>query len=188
MNAFPHDYYTINEADNRYLRTALHPDGASPAAGVDASLLDGYTLAQIVAMSVPAYCIGMYGGGQIPDGYQEADGTNGTPNYQGYIPKGAGSGTTPGTTGGSNSITPTANAFTTGATTLTDNQIPAHDHTYTDKQNNTAVGGSGGYDRNAWWIQGDYGLDIPRTTLTTEPGNVTVRRVPSVATSQPCAL
>jgi hypothetical protein len=183
MAGLAHDFYTIAEADARYLMTAAHPDGPSPAAGVDAAKLDGHTLAEILAMSVPAYCIGMYGGGAMPDGYQEADGTNGTPNYQGYIPRGSGNGVTPGTTGGSNSITPTANAFTTGATTLTDNQIPAHDHTYTDKQNNTAVGGSGGYDRNAWWIQGAYGLDIPRTTLTTEPGNVTVRTAHSHAGS-----
>lgn len=183
MNAFPHDFFLINEADNRYLRTALHPDGASPAAGVDASKLDGHTLAEILAMSVPAYCIGMYGGGQIPDGYAECTGATGTPNYQGYLPKGAGSGVTPGTTGGSNSITPTANAFTTGATTLTDNQIPGHDHTYTDKQNNSTTGAGAGSDRGAWWVAGDYGRDFTWNTLTTEPGAVTVRTAHSHAGS-----
>jgi hypothetical protein len=182
MAGLAHDFYTIAEADARYLMTAAHPDGPSPAAGVDAAKLDGHTLAEILAMSVPAYCIGMYGGGAMPDGYHEADGTNGTPDYRGYIPRGSGSDVTPGTTGGSNSITPTANAFTTGATTLTDNQIPGHDHTYVDKQNSVGICSSGS-DRYAYWRGVAPGTDILRDTLTTEPGAVTVRTAHSHAGS-----
>ena len=170
MNNLSHDFYTIAEADSRYIHTPAYPGGASPAAGVDAAKLDGHTLAEILAMSVPAYCIGMYGGGAMPGGYQEADGTNGTPNYQGYIPRGSGNGVTPGTTGGSNSITPTANAFDSPDCTLTDNQIPKHQHGYTDIQNGTA---------RAWAFYAVSavlaGGDISKTTTTTEPGAATSR-------------
>lgn len=170
MDAFPHDFFLINEADARYYRTAAHPSGRSDTGagcGIDASLLDGYTLAQILAMAVPAYAIGMFGAGTIPDGYHECDGAAGTPDYRGYIPKGAGSGTTPGTTGGSNSITPTANAFDSPDCALTDNQIPGHQHGYSDVRNYTFNNiGAGGYTR---------GAVISRTTTTTEPGAVTTR-------------
>ena len=172
MNAFPHGYYTINEADNRYLHTALHPLGASPSTNVDASKLDGYTLSEIIAMSVPAYCIGLFGAGDVPNGFAECDGSQGTPNYQGYIPKGAGSGVTPGTTGGSNSITPTANAFDSPDHTLADNEIPKHMHGYVDKQNNSTDPGGLTYDNQVYYFNGS---DITRTTITMEPGGTTSR-------------
>lgn len=168
MAAFPHDFYSISEADARYLMTASHPDGPSPAAGVDAAKLDGYSLAEILAMSVPAYCIGMFGAGDVPDGYAECDGTSGTPNYQDYIPKGAGSGVTPGTTGGSNSITPTANAFDSADHTLSTNEIPKHQHSYNDATNGQNIHNTG--TPGAGW---NIAADISRTTTTTEPGAVT---------------
>ena len=44
-----HDQYTVEESDNRYYHTPLHPSGQSPAAGIDAAKVDGYTRAQILA-------------------------------------------------------------------------------------------------------------------------------------------
>lgn len=173
MAALGHDVWSIAESDSRFYRTPAHPSGRSDTGagcGIDAAKLDGYTLAQIVAMSVPAYCIGMYGGGQIPDGYAECTGAAGTPNYQGYLPKGAGSGVTPGTTGGSNSITPTANAFDSPDCTLTDNQIPKHRHGYTDVQNNTVANGT-----PDTAMAFNAGSNFNRTTSTAEPGGVTTR-------------
>ena len=174
MAAMSHDFWTIAQADARYYRTAAHPSGRSDTGagcGIDATKLDGYTLAEIVAMAVPAYAIGMFGAGAIPSGYHECDGAAGTPNYQDYMPKGAGSGVTPGTTGGSNSITPTANAFNSPDHTLADNEIPAHTHGYTDKQNNGTVVGALTYNSIINLQSGD----ITITTITMEPGSRTSR-------------
>jgi hypothetical protein len=169
MDNLAHDFYSIAEADSRYLMTADHPDGPSPAAGVDAAKLDGHTLAEILAMTVPANAIGMFGAGSVPAGFAECNGSGGTPDYRGYIPRGAGSGVTPGTTGGNNAATPTC-SFETPETTLTDNQIARHTHGYYDTQ--TATGSLGSTHTDAY----QYGAsDILRTTTTTEPGGITTR-------------
>jgi hypothetical protein len=94
------------------------------------------------------------------------DGTNGTPNMQNYIPKGAGGGDDPGDVVGNNSVTPTAPTFTSENCTLESNQIPRHTHNYVDKTPNTATSCS---TFSAGWLKSGY---ITRTTLTCEPGGV----------------
>ncbi|MFA4886177.1 MAG: hypothetical protein WC601_10455 [Desulfotomaculaceae bacterium] len=173
MAAFQHiDIYTAAEANARYYRTASHPSGRSDTGagcGVDAATVDGYTLAQLLALSVPAGLICMYGAGAVPAGYRVADGSSGEIDLQNMLVKGSGSGVAPGSTGGNNSVTPTASNFTTPDTTLADNAIPQHYHTYNDRQNNVIL--LGAYGGNGWKLTSEYS----RTTATTEPYAVTTR-------------
>jgi hypothetical protein len=80
----------------------------------------------------------MWGAGAVPTGFYECTGLNSTPDMQNYIPKGAGGGITPGQTGGSNTPTPTAGSFNSPNHLLTDNEIPKHQHTYSDVTNLSA--------------------------------------------------
>lgn len=171
-----HDFYTIAEADARYARTPTHPSGRSDTGhgcGLDAATVNGYTLAQVLAAAFPTGSMVMFGAGTLPENWEVCDGAGGNPNMQGYIPKGAGSGVTPGSTGGSNSLTPTASAFTNPDCTLTDNQIPRHQHTYTDNYNDPFHGN----DADGWAanIGNPPTTTISRTTEDTSPGNYTTR-------------
>lgn len=162
-----HDFYTIAEADARYIRTPLHPSGRSDTGhgcGINAATLDGLTKAQILAGAFPSGAIVMFGSGTIPENFDVMDGTNGTPNMQNYIPKGAGGGDDPGDIVGNNSVTPTAPTFTSENCTLATNQIPRHTHNYIDLVNTLVYIGSI-YNRGPV-AKGA----ITRTTLTTEPG------------------
>ncbi len=179
MNALAHDIHTKVEADARFYKTPSHPSGRSDTGegcGIDAAKLDGMTLAEILAAALPAGSIGMWGAGALPTGFHECDGLNSTPNLQGYMIKGAGNGVTPGSSGGSNSATPTAGSFTSPGCTLTDNQIPRHTHDYLDWTNTTInwQSAEGGGPRK----NGEF-----RTiaTTTTQPGAVSVRTAHSHA-------
>lgn len=175
MGAMTHDdrYYTKSEADAKYYRTSSHPSGRSDTGegcGIDAAKCDGYTLSQILSASIPYQAIGMWVGGSIPNGFAECNGLYGTPDMRNRIPKGCGEGTTPRSIGGSATTTPTADTFNSPGCTLTDNQIPNHQHSYNDITNiltNTDVSAT-----HYWWSPG---ADITRTTETTEPGAVTSR-------------
>lgn len=170
MTDLAHDFYTIAEADARYARTPSHPSGRSDPGTLDAAKVDGYTKAQILAGAFPSGAIVMFGSGTIPDTFELCDGSNGTPNLQEYIPKGAGGGDDPGDYGGSNYATPTANSFTSNDCTLTDNQIPKHTHTYSDTRNYTS-----NLDTGSGWTARAEGDPFTRTTSTTEPGGYSAR-------------
>ncbi len=173
MDAMPHDIYTIAEADARYYRTPSHPSGRSDTGegcGIDAAKCDGYTLAQILAAAIPEGAIGMWKAGALPDGFQECNGLSGAPDLRDYMPKGAGLGVTPGSSGGSNTASPTANAFDSPDHLLADNEIPKHQHSYLDWTNNTSL-----YQYNS--SGGGYRGTTYRTVATTltQPGAVSTR-------------
>ncbi len=174
MDAMPHDIYTIAEADARYYRTPAHPSGRSDTGEgclIDAAKVDGYTLSQILAAAIPEGAIGMWKAGALPDGFQECNGLSGAPDIRDYMPRGAGLGVTPGSSGGSNTATPTAPLFDSPDHLLTDNEIPKHQHTYLDRTNDTGICGVDNLGGGGFRTAGT----ISRTTKTTEPGAVVTR-------------
>lgn len=150
IDAMLHDssYYTKTSADSTFYRSPSHPSGRSDSGHgchIDASSVDGYTKTQLLAQAVSAGIIAVWALTQasIPAGWQICDGTGVSPDLQGRILLCAGNGYNPGQTGGASSVTPTAANFTTAAVALTDNQIPKHQHTYTDTYNTTQLWGYG---------------------------------------------
>lgn len=138
-----HNIYTKAEADARYYRTAAHPSGRSDTGagcGIDADLLHGLSLADVLELGIPAGMIGMWGAGDLPSGWIECTGASSTPNMQDRTPFGCGAGVTCGATGGVNSVTPTASSFDSSETTLTSAQIPKHRHVFSDKTPNSTTG------------------------------------------------
>jgi hypothetical protein len=116
-----HARYTDAEA----VAAVKAADGAG--SGFDADLLDGRhgsqyaTIEQLNAL-LPRGVIVMWSGSvdNIPSGWYLCDGQNGTPDLRDRFIVGAGSSYAVGDTGGAAQVT------------LTVDQIPAHEHTYTD--------------------------------------------------------
>jgi microcystin-dependent protein len=104
------------------------PNDGSPATS------GGFPIATTknVAQSLPVGTILMWFGalGSIPTGFQLCDGTNGTPDLRGAFPRGAGGAIALGQTGGAASVNATASAGSgnVGATALSEDQMPAHNH------------------------------------------------------------
>jgi hypothetical protein len=152
--SFEHEnFYTKAEATARYFRTASHPSGRTDTGagcGIDAALLDGQTLAQILQKIMPLKAIGMFAGA-TPARFMECDGSNGTRDLREKYLRGAGGSIANGDTGGSNSLIPTCPNFDSLETTLTSAQIPSHTHSYVDRSANSASAGTGdgGYQRSS---------------------------------------
>ena len=146
-NTFVHNIYTKTECNtnNKYYRTANHPSGRSDTGvgcGINAAYLSGKTLADIQAGSLPHGAIGMWGLGSIPGVLQECNGANGSPNMQNYFLRGASPNYPPGSTGGQNSLTPTANNFTSPGHSLTVDELPPHTHNVDDMDNSVGLVGT----------------------------------------------
>ncbi len=136
MAAMTHSIYLKASADARYYKTPDHPGGRSDTGegcGIDAATLSGYTLAQLLASAIPSGMIGMWGAGDVPNGWDECTGANSTPDTQNKIPFGAGGNKACGDMGGSNSVTPSTSSFNASSTALTSAQIPKHLHSMTDR-------------------------------------------------------
>ena len=136
--AMAHAIWTKAEANSRFYKTPSHPDGRSDTgagSGINAQFLDGKSLADIIAGGLPRGAIGMYGLGTIPPQLQECDGSNDSPDLRDFFLCGAGGNVTPGSTGGQNSLTPTALNFNSPDHILTAGELPKHSHTYSDNWN-----------------------------------------------------
>jgi len=107
----------------------------------------------------------------IPTGWVLCDGTNSTPDLRDRFIVGAGTTYNPNDTGGSSAVTPSG---TVGNTTLTIEQMPAHNHDITDNGHTHQsikgfMYGRTGVTRSSMAVGGDvtnYG-DSPLTTNTT---------------------
>jgi len=123
------NYYTKIEADALYFSAAT--DGAG--SGLVCETLDSYTYEDIINSAIPSNVIAMWGQalGDIPAGWHECDGTQGTPDLRDKFVPGAGGAYYSGLTGGSSIVTSTA-TLSVGYTALSAAQIPAHDHQITD--------------------------------------------------------
>jgi|GEM_PF-2481672 len=162
MAAMAHSIYLKAAADARYYKTPDHPSGRSDTGagcGIDAATLSGYTLAELLASAIPSKMIGMWGAGDIPNGWAECTGASSTPNLQDRIPFGAGGNKACGAVGGANSVTPSTSSFSSSSTTLTAAQIPKHQHSMTDRYPvNVTIAYTGSY----------YSYALSTTTRTTE--------------------
>jgi hypothetical protein len=87
----------------------------------------------------------------IPDGWQLADGTNGTIDLRDRMVVGAGTGSaySPGDTGGSATFTATG-TITVNTHALTEAEMAAHTHPYIDTQNHRNNYGDAGTSRCRW--------------------------------------
>ena len=138
IDNFLHDdrYFTQSYCNATFYRTPSHPLGRNdgPGSGLDALTVDGYSLAQIQAMAISSGIIAIWAksAASTPDAWLLMDGTNGTLDTRGRLLLCAGGSFFPGTTGGSPSVTPYTSGFDTNSCTLADNEIPQHQHTYTD--------------------------------------------------------
>ncbi|MCK9571483.1 hypothetical protein M0R72_21215 [Candidatus Pacearchaeota archaeon] len=165
MAAMSHSIYLTAAADARYYKTPAHAGGRSDTGagcGIDAATLSGYTLAQLLASAIPSGMIGMWGAGDVPDGWNECTGANSTPDMQNRVPFGAGGNKACGDMGGANSVTPSTSSFNSSSTELTDDQIPKHQHTYEDRQPPSTI--------HYGYASGDRACPVNGTTYTT--GNI----------------
>ena len=150
IDAFLHDdtYYIQALATSTFFRTAAHPSGRNdgPGSGLNAASVDGYTLAQLQALAIPSGAIALWGKSvaSISASWLFMNGQNGTIDTRGRILICSGNGYSPGTLGGAASVTPYANAFDLDPVILTTNQIPRHQHSYSDKYNPWGPGSTGG--------------------------------------------
>jgi microcystin-dependent protein len=127
-------YYTKSEMDSKYYSSSNDGHGS----GFVCETLDGYTATQILNSAIPPGLIAIWNGevGTVPAGWVVCNGSNGTPDLRDRFVIGAGGSYPRGTTGGSKNVTPTC-TFTSAGHTLTDAELPAHTHSYTDRKNNT---------------------------------------------------
>lgn len=131
------DYYTKALADSTFFSTSYYT-------GCDADTIDGDHLADIVGTVMPIGAIMAWPGtdGDVPTGWYMCDGSshNGhiTMNLIDYFLIGAGGsydlGDTAGVATWNGTITPTG-SVTIGDHILTEAELPAHTHTYTEKRN-----------------------------------------------------
>lgn len=131
------DYYTKTLADSTFFSTSYY-------AGCDADTLDGDHLADIITTVMPIGAIMAWPGtdGDVPAGWYVCDGaTHGghaTMNLIDYFLIGAGGsydlGDTAGVATWNGTITPTG-SITIGDHVLTEAELPAHTHSYSEKRN-----------------------------------------------------
>ncbi|MCK9571611.1 hypothetical protein M0R72_21855 [Candidatus Pacearchaeota archaeon] len=168
MAAMAHSIYLKAAADARYYKTPDHPSGRSDTGegcGINAATLSGVTLAELLASAIPSGMIGMWGAGDVPNGWNECTGANSTPDMQNRIPFGAGGNKACGDVGGANSVTPSTSSFNSSSTTLTAAQIPKHQHTYTDKTPSAMINYTSSSAPSAWISSAEF-----RVTGTILPG------------------
>lgn len=136
FDAHVHDdrYYTEAEADARFFSAATDGDGS----GLDADTVDGYDTEAIEAAAIPRGAIGMWSGTYeaIPSGFVACNGLNSTPDLRNKMVVGAGSSYSKGETGGYATRTPTG-TLAVATHTLSIAELPEHDHSYSDKYNNS---------------------------------------------------
>jgi hypothetical protein len=129
-------------ANETFFRTPAHPTLPRSDTGhgclIDAGSVDGYNLAQLQALAIPSGAIALWAKSiaAIPTArWLHCNGLNSTPDFRGRLLVGAGGGYSPGQSGGGASVTPYCSAFDPTAVALTTNQIPKHQHTYSDTYN-----------------------------------------------------
>ena len=111
------------KADQQAIETAL-TDKADITELSGVAFTGNYNDLINIPDAIPAGFIGMWSGATIPDGWALCNGENGTPDLRDKFVVGAGSRVV-GTTGGETSASISG---TTGATTLTVDQMPSHSH------------------------------------------------------------
>lgn len=135
------DYYTKTLADSTFFSTSYFT-------GCDADTIDGDHLADIVGTVMPIGAIMAWPGtdGDVPSGWYVCDGAahggHTTMNLIDYFIIGAGGdydlGDTAGVATWNGTITPTG-SVTIGDHVITEAELPAHTHGYTEKRNALAV-------------------------------------------------
>ena len=120
-------HYTKTEMDAAF----FHGGNDGAGSGCDADTLEGHEAMYFAGVGVPSGLILMFSGA-TPSGWYDCDGNNGTPDLRDRFVVGAGSSYSVGNAGGSASVTPTA-TVTVAAHSLTVDEIPTHNHGYTDK-------------------------------------------------------
>lgn len=136
VNNHQHDtsHYKKTESDSKF----YHAENMGGNSSADADLLDGQHVSALIGTGLPAGAILMWSGsdGNIPYGWAVCNGqiVNGyqTPDLRDRFVIGAGGSLSPGATGGSTTITPSA-TLSAGGHSLTVDEIPAHTHAYADK-------------------------------------------------------
>lgn len=139
------DYYTKTLADSTFFSTSYY-------AGCDADTLDGDHLADIITTVMPIGAIMAWPGtdADVPAGWYVCDGSSHsghvTMNLIDYFLIGAGGsydlGDTTGVAAWNGTIIPTG-SVTIGDHVITEAELPAHTHTYTEKRNVNAIWSTG---------------------------------------------
>jgi hypothetical protein len=148
------DQCNATPADGGYFRGPLHPSGRNDgdSSGLNAKYVDGYSLADLLALAVPSGAIAAWAKSiaSIPSTWLYMDGNNGTLDARGRLLVCSGNGYTPGQTGGTDSVTPGTVTFNPTTVALTTNQIPKHQHPYSDTDNQISgmVGSTSGFPLN----------------------------------------
>jgi hypothetical protein len=126
-------------ANETFFRRPTHPTLARSdtghGCGIDAGSVDGYSLAELQALAIPSGAIALWAKSiaALPTArWLHCNGLNSTPDFRGRLLVGSGGGYSPGSTGGSASVTPYCSAFDPTPVALTTNQIPRHPHTFSD--------------------------------------------------------
>ena len=130
-DAHTHDtrYYTKPLADTTFFSTSFY-------AGFDADKLDGSHLSDIIANVMPIGAIMIWSGtdANIPAGWAICNGGSGTPDLRDKFVIGSGGAYAIGNTGGAFS-TAISGSITIGDHAITNDEMPLHTHTYSDKSN-----------------------------------------------------
>ena len=143
--AHNHDtrYYTKTEMDAWF----WYAGNDGPGSGCDCDMLyyagGNKHYADFGAGGVGQYTIVMWETATPPTGWVECNGSSGTPDLRDTFVIGAGGSYSVGASGGYNSWTQNY-TITVAAHTLTESEMPAHTHTFTDNSSPPNTGGGGG--------------------------------------------
>jgi hypothetical protein len=120
------EYYTQAECDATFFKASTDGTGS----GFVAETLDGYTAVQILASQVASGTIVIWGASEasIPAGWTLCDGGGGTPNLTNRIPVVAGDSYVLDATGGSDTVSSTADTVTIAGHAVTTAELGPHTH------------------------------------------------------------
>lgn len=123
-------YYLKSEAITKFYSASY----MGTAAGVDADLLDGHHLTDLMGTGLPVGAIVWWAkdSGSIPSGWYMCNGANGTNDYRDRFVIGASASYSLKSLYGAASVTPTTSSVTIGGTAIDSTMIPGHTHSWTE--------------------------------------------------------